>query len=404
MVHVNAAVNTAAGWDRVVGQDRAIATLQQAVSGDRVGHAYLFFGPSGVGKRAAAIAFAEALLCERHSDPAADKPCGECNSCARTGRGLHPDLRVHLPFPGKEPPSDIVRRREMLFEDAYASVDYSVRPSLSDPSNTANKQTRYPIDYVHEALIRAQAFRPVEAAYKVTIITAAHLLGERGSNALLKSLEEPPPQTVNILLTDRPDLLLETVRSRCEQVRFVQIDAAQIADALVGRGVATERADVVSRMADGSLSRALELAGDEDLAARRELVVAYMRASYTRNAERITDISTTMTAAGREQLKQTQLTLLDWVRDLVLYGETGDRSRIVNSDQADVIAAFCEALPDADLAGMAALVEQALVLTERNANVKLLMAVLAQKLGRAMRGAPPGALFEPLAAPAVAGV
>ena len=382
------------GWESVVGQERAVQALKQAIEGDRVGHAYLFFGAPGVGKRATALAFAQALLCELGG---AD-PCGKCGGCLKAVRGTHADIRVHIPFPGKELPPDLPKRRELLANDPYASVDYGSRPSLSNPSDTSNKQTRYPIDYVHQELIRVQSFRPVEGRVKVTIITEAHLLGERGSNALLKSLEEPPEQTVNILLTDRPDLLLPTVTSRCEQVRFEQIEVDSIVTSLVERGVAAAVAGVVARMADGSLSRAMELAEDPDLAARRELVIEFMRCAYTGRAERLGEIVTALAADGREQLTNTFLALLDWVRDLLLYAETGDADRIVNVDQSKTIADFCGALPSADIPAMVALIEQAIQLAERNANAKLLIIVLALKLGRSMHGRDSGPLFEPLVA------
>jgi DNA polymerase-3 subunit delta' len=385
------------GWDRVVGQDRAVATLKHAIASGRIGHAYLFFGAPGAGKRAAALAFAQALLCE-HGGP---EPCGECSGCSKAIRGIHADVRVHIPFPGKEMPTDLPKRRELLALDPYARVDFTSRPSLSNAADTSNKQTRYPIDYVRDELIRLQSFRPVEGRFKVTIVTEAHLLGAQGSNALLKSLEEPPDQTVNILLTDRPDLLLPTVISRCEQVRFEQIDAELIAGELGARGTPADVAGVIARMADGSLTRAMDLADDPDLAARRAFVVEFMRAAYTGRPGRLSELITTMTSEGREHLKRTFGSLLDWVRDLMLFAETGDAERIVNVDQASTISDFCGALPDADVPAMVGLIEQAILLAERNVNAKLLSAVLAQKLGRAMHGRDPGPLFEPLVATAM---
>ena len=382
------------GWKSVVNQARVVDALRNAVSADRIAHAYLFYGPSGVGKRAVALAFAQALLCERGG---AD-PCGECRGCHKVAKGIHPDLRVHMPFAGSDIPSELGRRRELLAEDPYTRVDFSTRPSLDDPTASSNKQTRYAVEYVHEELIRAQAYRPVEGRHRVTVVTEAHLLGERGSNALLKSLEEPPRQTVNILLTDRPDLLLPTIISRCEQVRFAQLGADDIERALLGHSIDPAYAGVVARMADGSLTRALDLAADPDLAARRELVVAFMRAAYTGRPERLNELVTTIVSDGREQLKGTFLALLDWVRDLLLFGETADPNRIVNVDQSDAIAAFCRSLPEADIAAMVGLVEEAIGLAERNANAKLLVTVLATKLGRAMHGRPVGPLFEPLVA------
>jgi len=382
------------GWGSVVGQEVATETLRQGIAGGRVGHAYLFHGPRGVGKLAAALAFGQALLCDRGGD----MPCGECGACQKVLRGVHADLRIHLPFPGKEPPGDFQRRISLLGSDPYARADFRTRPNLDEAGESTNKFARYPIDYVHEQLIRAQAFRPVEGRWKVTVVTDAHLLETRGSNALLKTLEEPPPQTVNVLLTDRHDLMLPTIVSRCEQLRFARLTTDELAGALSKRGVDSGRAMTLSRMADGSLLRAIELSEDAELAARRELAVEFLRMSYMRNVDRLSELVATISGAGREQMTITLLTLLDWIRDLLIFRETGDKTRIVNVDDVEAIASICRSLPDADLVSMVALVEEAIGLVERNANARLLSSVLAQRLGRAMRGASARALYVPLVA------
>src|SRR5690606_32057242 len=125
-------------WERVVGQKRATDALRRAIAQNRVGHAYLFFGPPGVGKLASALAFGQTLVCKRGLAAA----CGECDSCHKVLRGLHADLRVHLPYPkGKDNarPADLSRRMASVVVDPYIPVDYRSRPSLDNADDTSNE-------------------------------------------------------------------------------------------------------------------------------------------------------------------------------------------------------------------------------------------------------------------------
>ena len=390
------------GWERVVGQHRAVAALKRSIVQDRVGHAYLFFGPPGVGKLATALAFGQALLCERGGQ----EPCGSCGACHKVLRGLHADLRIHLPYPkGKdyERPPDLPRRIVMAAEDPYVRVDYRARPRLDDAGDTVNKLARYPIDYVRDELVRAQSFRPVEGRYRVAIVTDADLLQEQGSNALLKGLEEPPTHAVNILITDRHDLLLPTIRSRCDQVRFVKLEAADLEKALINRGVDIAKAESYARMADGSLARAIELSGDVDLVERHERAIRFLVLSGSGEIEQLGKLVEEIAGSGRERSKATLLALLDFVRDLIVYSETGDVERIVNVDKVEAMDALCRRCLTADFAAIVGLVEQGVMLSERNVHARLLIATLAQRIGRALRGREVGPLYLPLAAPVVAG-
>ena len=173
--------------DQILGQDAALHTLQRALDGGRAAHAWVFSGPRGVGKFTAAFALARQLL--------------------DTTRDDHPDLHV------------------LRKEDAA----WSQNPALQ-----RRKQTNIPIDLVREAIIGgrtsddrwhdATVFKtPVRGSVKVFIVDEAELLDDTAQNALLKTLEEPPPGTWIILVTSRDDLLLPTVRSRCQGVMFGQV-------------------------------------------------------------------------------------------------------------------------------------------------------------------------------------
>jgi DNA polymerase-3 subunit delta' len=204
---------------QVVGQPAAVADLRAAAA--RPVHAYLFVGPAGNGGLTAAHAFAAALLC-------ADGGCGTCATCLGALSGRYSDL--HL-----------VRRSGagLTVDDARRVVSIAQR-------------------------------RPLESARQVVIVLDAHL-GERAAPALLKTLEEPPGETIFILLADQliPDLV--TVASRCVQVSFPPVERAVLEAWLVGRGVSDELAAVIADSSSGSPGRAQVMADDPEVAARAAL-------------------------------------------------------------------------------------------------------------------------------------
>ncbi len=197
-----AAVAAPIGLDGVLGQEAAVRALRGAMRADRVHHAWVFHGPGGVGKFTAAAAFARELL-----DPADGSP-----TSLQVRSGTHPDLHVI--------------RKEM------AAI-------ARDSDTRSRKQTNIPLEVLREFLIEPAALsasvRSASRATKVFIIDEADLMAGEGQNALLKTLEEPPPGSVIILVTSALERLLPTVRSRCQPVGFAPLDDAAMGRWLDGR-------------------------------------------------------------------------------------------------------------------------------------------------------------------------
>ncbi|MFO7898564.1 MAG: DNA polymerase III subunit [Planctomycetota bacterium] len=220
----------------IVGQDRAVGILRSALAADRLAHAYLFGGHRGVGKMTTARAFAKALLCEQPGVEA----CGACRACGKVDRGTHPDLHEIGPQgPGRVIPIRVFR----------------------DPDTG-------------EGLLHDLSLTPAESTRKVALIDEAHAMTAATANCLLKTLEEPPPGSLLVLVTPQPDDLLETILSRCHRVRFGTLSPETIEGQLRERGVEAERARFLSLSADGSLGRALRMAEQEGLAGLRRQVLA----------------------------------------------------------------------------------------------------------------------------------
>ena len=206
-------------YESVVGQDRAIAALAAAAM--RPVHAYLFVGPAGTGKAAAAIGFAAALLCP--TTPAD----GTCDSCRRVLAGVHPDV--------------------VQVEREGASIS---------------------IDAARE-VARAAVTSPVEGERKVVILHDFHLVKESGP-ALLKTIEEPPPTTFFIVLAEHLPSELVTIASRCSRVDFAPLTEPRIAEQLEKEGVDPLRAAHLAQASGGRLDRARLLARDDRFEQRRD--------------------------------------------------------------------------------------------------------------------------------------
>lgn len=381
-------------WDSIIGQGRAISALKSAIERQRVAHAYLFHGPDGVGKRAAALVFAQTLLCE-----AVERPCGSCNACTKSARLIHPDVHMLIPQPNDAKAAEVQERVLHLAEEPYATIDYVRRAKLNEPGSSSSKQVQYSVDRINEELRQIMRFRPVEGQYKIAILSDADLLRKEAANAFLKLLEEPTAQTVFVLTSSRPDRMLPTILSRCQHLRFDRLGADQIEAALVKRGLAVgPAAHAMARMADGSFARALDLAASEELMAAREEVLTFLRRSYKAWAEsgKMAEQIEAISRQGREQIKFILELMLGWIRDLNLIRVLGADAPIVNTDQTQEIRDFAKALSKADPEVMAQLVEECIVRVERNANSRLVLTVLAQSLHDAMRGKPVEHLTEAL--------
>lgn len=210
-------------WDRLRGSRSAEAVGNQVARGE-ISHAWLFLGPAGSGKGPAASALAAALNCRE--EPLVG--CGTCSSCLRTMRHRHPDVH-HVAPEG---------------------------PIIA-------------VDVIRETIIPEANRSPFEGQYQVFIIEEADKMNPAAQNALLKTLEEPQPHTVFVLISDRPEELLDTVHSRCRVIRLEAVPEERIVQLLEQEGASSEVALLAARISEGDLDRARELAFDDEIGERR---------------------------------------------------------------------------------------------------------------------------------------
>jgi DNA polymerase-3 subunit delta' len=207
----------------IVGQDEAIGRLRAASSADRLPHGLLFAGPMGVGKGTTATVLARGLLCAK---PVGIDACGRCESCLLIDAGTHPDFHVAY------------RQLVRLEKSDAAARDLS-------------------IDVIREHVLKPASHTAMLGRGKVFIIEEADRMSDSAQNALLKTLEEPSTRTVLVLLTDKPDVLLPTIRSRCQRFSFAPLSSEVVENLLRQRGCDPSLSVLASRIAEGSLGLAL---------------------------------------------------------------------------------------------------------------------------------------------------
>ena len=379
-------------WSNIIGQEKVIELLKNSVAAERVAHAYLFHGIDGVGKLATALAFARVLQCTGCHDSVS------CQSCQWALKFRHPDIQIMMPQPSDADPEDVIERLALLSEDEYAVVDYIRAPSLNRKNAPKSlKQPFYSIERINLELRNKMIMRPQQGRYRIAIILDIDTINEQAANAFLKLLEEPGPDTVFITLTRRKDLLLPTILSRCQHIAFDSLATDVITQALQERkNIDVHLAATVANISNGSYSRAVELAENEDLRYDRERILDFLRLAFTQKIGPKMALIEEFNQAGRNRIKNLLELLLGWMRDVSLYRTIGENAPIVNKDHHVEIAKFCGNLDNADLDAMIRLIEEARLLTESNVNTTLLLINLSSNLGQAMRGPHSGVLFKSL--------
>jgi len=253
----------------IKGQERAVASLLAALASRRMHHAWLFTGPAGSGKRTTAMALAAAANCE---SPALDgDACGACPSCRMMARGMHPDMHTvacqeridsgalsgHV-LTIEEAEQEHKENREAAGREDESSED-AAGEGAGESAGGKGDRRMIKIEVVR-LLERYMNDRAMQGRYKVALVVDADRMNPSAANAILKTLEEPPGDSLIMLTSAAPSSLLPTVRSRCQTVRFSALDEGLVARELCGRYKAgAEEAGMLAHLSDGSLGRAVAL-------------------------------------------------------------------------------------------------------------------------------------------------
>ena len=307
-----------AGFASLVGHEGPVQALHRAVTRNRLPHAILLHGPSGVGKATCAGILAQALNCEISDFKDA---CGSCVSCRKVSRGLHPDVLWVEPLTGK-------------IRIAQVAVRSSSRTAGPEPP--------------HEPIVSWIGYRPYEGTRRVVVIDDADAMTTQSQNALLKTLEEPPGSLLLLLVTARPGSLLSTIRSRCQPLRFqplpLNLLRAHLEEA---EGLPSDEARQRAALAPGSVGRAMSL-DIEEYTALRDVAESALEDTVQGGAALLAAAETLLAAGvGERKIEQASSAIgavRDILRDLLVLNAGNDVNLVVNLDRASEWAPWADTL------------------------------------------------------------
>lgn len=387
----------------VVGQDAVKKHMVEMVQQNRLSHALLFLGKEGSGALPLAIAFARYLVCEKNrKDPGAslfgeaieparpaDDSCGSCPACTRAAALAHPDIHFSYPVITKKPGSPplsadfISEWRSFIQHYPYGNI-YDWLQSIG----AENKQGNITAHECND-IIRKLSLKSFESGYKILVLWMPEYLGKEG-NKLLKLIEEPPPDTLFILVAENESEVLGTILSRCQVVRIPAIDDEAIALSLAERNqAAPETARRLARISEGNYREALNLLQhqDEDF---HNLLRDWLNATLKNQAGAQVKTIEEISRLGRENQKQ-------FLRYFTHLLEQALRLQLLDgAARQQLLEAMTEQEQDfagrlnraANLAQQEAIItelDKAAYFVERNANAKILFHALTIKIFHIVR-------------------
>jgi DNA polymerase-3 subunit delta' len=327
----------------IIGQDAAVALLQRRLAAKRMGHALMFTGPHGVGRRTTAMALAGALLCENPKtsvnngefaelDEGAQliDACGQCNDCKTLQAGTHADFQL---------------------------ITKELAAFHPDPQVRSRKMQNLGIDVIKHFLVKGAYLAPARGKGKVFVVREAELMSGSAQNALLKTLEEPPPGVTIILVCRRSEQMLPTTISRCHEVQFGPLPLDFVVEQLVREEVDQAQAAFWASFTEGSVGRSLALARSEMYPVKFEILNELAAlgpggdAALGERLQKITDTQAIAAVKAAKSADKAELskalatrratgTMLELIasafRDAISLATGSDRP-LVNADQRDVI-------------------------------------------------------------------
>ncbi len=371
----------------VIGQEEAINRLRQLVEEQRVPSTMMLCGPSGCGKMALAMAFASYLLGEHDGEKSLlSDPMAIRNAEAMLKNWEHPDL--HFTYPVIKPAGvsadhkmisdDFTREwHEMIAESQYFFID-----NWLAKMDAANQQAIIGAGESDE-LTRKMSLKSSQGGYKVSIIWLPERMNAECANKLLKLLEEPPHQTVFIMVSEEPELLLDTIKSRTQRIDIKKIDDDAIEKALTERrGLDQDVAHRIARIANGNWMRALENldAGNENRQFL-DMFIMLMRLSYQRNIKELKKWSEiASTNYGREKQRRMLNYFSRMVRENFMYNFQQAELCYMTQEEEDFSSKFARFINEANVIEISELLQKARRDIGQNANGKIVFFDLALQM------------------------
>lgn len=353
----------------IIGNAEAVKNVRALVDGDKIPHALLLSGPSGIGKMRLARAFISYINCENRSN---GDSCGQCPSCRRINANNNPDIHYFYPIyklksKHKELSQDYAEEwKEFLETSPY--MDPTIWLSIM---NAENSQPRIYVGDANE-ISHVAALSPYADRFKIFVIWLPERLEPAAANKLLKVLEEPYEDTLFIAVSNDPASILPTIYSRLQRVEMRRPSTSVIENALVMKGISPQAAPVLANLAEGSLLKASQLAAAEG---ETQEFASYfqnmMRCAYARQISALRSAADNLAALGREK----SIRLLDYfarmTRENFIANLCVPPLNVMTPQEADFSSRFAPFINAANVEEIISHIDLARRDISRNANAKL---------------------------------
>jgi len=363
----------------IIGQKETIERFTQSINTGRISHAQLLIGPEGSGALPLAIAYSQYINCTNKRE---NDSCGECPSCKKTQKLIHPDL--HFVFPvantsssGKGAVSDnfIEQWREFVLSNPYQNLN-----EWLSFLGVENKQGGIQKSESSE-ILKKLTLKTYEAEYKVMIIWMAEKMNETCANKLLKIIEEPSEKTVFLLIAENTEAILQTILSRVQVTRLHKIKDHEIATSIANNFPLAEiPADAIAEVAKGNANKAIQLAtGAISTALYFQLFTNFMRLAYTKNFIEIQKLQNDFASLGREKQKLFLEYSLGLIRENFILNQQSPEIVHLLPEEKQFSSKFSPFINERNIAILTKEFNEAHYHIERNGNPKIIFLDLALK-------------------------
>ena len=370
-------------FDSVIGQATVKNRLIHSYQEGRVPHALLLNGKEGSGALGLAMGMARFLLCEQKQ---ANESCSQCKSCRAVDSLQHPDLHFSFPFfniSGKEKTTSdefMEEWRKMMLSTTYFNTEYWVSQISKE-----NKMLLFP---VHEAnnIAHKVFLKSFYGGPKIMVIWMAEMIKEDTANKLLKLLEEPPAQTIFILVTESMEQMLPTVLSRVQQIHVPILGAEEVRIQLEAHGIDPERAQLAAAFANGNWWKALQFAENDHFnQGLDEVFQQWMRLCYKKDLFQLTELGNTFQSWGREVQKQFFEYALEQVRQNLMKNYVGEPLVQMTPGEWEFATKFSKFINQFNVEDLMETIAQSAYHVSRNLNGKLLFMNLSLQVHHLLR-------------------
>ena len=371
-------------FKNIIGQQKIKERLIKSVKNNRISHAQLFFGSEGTGKLALAIAYAQYINCTNKLE---NDSCGDCSSCKKYNNLVHPDL--HFIFPvikigSKEVISDdhIFEWREFLKKSQYFTYNQWI-----EQLDNENKQGGI---FVHESknILKKINLTTYESEYKVMIFWLAEKMNPQTSNKLLKIIEEPPPKTLFILITEDTEAIITTIKSRTQPVKIPNIDNDSLVSYIKNNSDITDENEINTavKYSNGSLTSLNKFINNsEENIELFDFFVRFMRTCYKFNIDDINNLTSEFHTLKREKQKRFFKLTLRLIRENFMLNTNNDELSILTTPERNFSSKFSNFIHEGIIEELYTELKNAFYDIQRNGSDKIIFYDTAIKINKLLR-------------------